>query len=80
MSKWADLYSRFDDNVHTVPVSLKKLPKHTRQVHKHVFGHVPTIDCHCKPHVRFSDDGEYLVVNHRDPERGSCTVDLETLQ
>lgn len=79
MSKWADLYTKHDDAVHTVPMDTAKIPR-LEHVHKHVFGHTPSIYCHCKPHVRFSEDGEYLVVNHRDQERGSMTADRETLQ
>lgn len=79
MSKWADLYTTFDDLIHTVPLDVSKRPP-IHLVHKHVFGHIPHVECKCKPHVRFSDDGSYLVVSHRDHERGSLTADRETLQ
>lgn len=79
MSKWADLYTTFNNYVHTVPMDVEKIPP-MHKVHEHVFGHIPHLECKCKPHVRFSDDGEYLVVHHRDPERGSLTADRETLQ
>lgn len=79
MSKWADLYTTYDDNLHTVPLDVAKRPA-IHLVHKHVYGHVPFLECKCKPHVRFSECGEYLVVSHRDHERGSLTADQETLQ
>lgn len=79
MSKWADLYTTHDANVHTVPMDVAKIPP-LELVHKHVYGHLPSIDCHCKPHVRFSQDGTYLVVSHRDHERGSLTANRDTLQ
>lgn len=78
MSQWADFYLRWTDELHTVPIEFEKLPvKHLKTA---AFGHVPFIECHCKPHVRLSECGEYMIVNHRDPERGSMTDEGETLQ
>jgi hypothetical protein len=79
MSKWADLYTTHDDSVHLVPMDVLVIPE-LDKVRDHVFGHLPTVLCPCKPHVRFSQDGEYLVINHRDHERGSLTPCGEILQ
>jgi hypothetical protein len=78
MSKWAEIDSKWAPEVHTVPLDPKKMP--TRFLKDAAYGHVPFINCHCKPHVRFSEDGEFVIVSHRDKERGACTPNLETLQ
>lgn len=70
MSKWGDIYSKYADEVHTVPLEPQKMP--VTNLKDAAFGHVPFIDCACKPHVRFSSNGEYLVVSHRDVTRGGC--------
>jgi hypothetical protein len=79
VSKWADLYTLHDNSVHLVPMDVLEIPP-LEKVRDHVFGHLPLATCHCKPHVRFSSDGEYLVISHRDHERGSLTPCGEILQ
>jgi hypothetical protein len=79
VSKWADLYTTHDDSVHAVPMDVLEIPA-LDKVRDHTFGHLPTVICPCKPHVRFSQDGDHLVINHRDHERGSMTADGDTLQ
>lgn len=79
MSKWADLYTLHDDTLHIVPMDVAQIPPRDR-VSEHVFGHIPFTTCWCKPHVRFSDCGEHVVVSHRDHEKGSLTADREILQ
>jgi hypothetical protein len=79
VSKWAEIDSKWHNEVHTLPIDPEKLP--ARFLRDAAYGHVPFINCHCKPYVSFSDDGEYVMVDHRDPERGSCTADgKSTLQ
>jgi len=80
MSKWADIWSKYANEVHTVPLDPKKMP--CTNLNEAAFGHVPFIECACKPTVSFGPDGDYLVVSHRDVERGGCTHDehRETFQ
>lgn len=71
MSHWADLYVPWTNEIHEMPIN-RDAPCIVKDGELHIatFGHVPFPQCHCKPTVRFSEDGEFVLVEHRDVERG----------
>lgn len=78
MSRWANVWSKYGNEVHTVPMDPKRLP--CKELRTAAYGHVLLIACPCKPSVVLEADSNVVFVNHRDAQRGGCTECGETYQ